>query len=420
MRTVISAAAQFAAALSITGPIAALLLGVAAWTADARADEASDALARQDYAAAAAALQPDAAKGDATAQLNLGILYSNGQGVAQDYAEAKKWFAKSADQGNDQAATYLAALYIQGHGVKQDYAEARKWLSKAVAKDNLAASRMLGQLVMKGLGGKQDTAEAIRIFQSAIDKGDAESARILALFYIEGTSVTRDYAEGAKWLSKATSMGDLAAEVQLGALFHNGVGVTKSDLTAIRLWSQAADKGDVSAQYDLATLFEQGYTVRDDEPGGEEIFAKLRQQKDKLLDPDKDGKVPHVILLNSLPESLRWYQRAADGGSTLALLNLAGMYRDGRGAKQDYVRAMGLFRQAASSTDNPQPGDLTVAGGEFGMSNLYENGLGVPKDLAQATSWYCKAAAHGLPVAKQALGGMLASGANISCQIAAK
>ena len=420
MRTVFSAVIPFAAAQFVAVPVATVLFALVAWTAGARADEASEPLARQDYAAAAEALRPQAARGDAAAQLSLGLLYLNGQGVAQDFGEAKKWFGKSADQGNDQAETNLAALYVQGRGVKQDYTEARKWLSKAVVKDNLAASRMLGQLVMKGLGGKQDTAEAIRIFQSAVDKGDAESARILALFYIEGVSVAKDYVEGAKWLAKAASMGDLAAADQLGAFFHNGIGVNKSDLAAIRLWSQAADKGDVSAQYDLAVLFDQGYAVRDDEPGGEEIFAKLRQQKDKTLDPDKDGRVPHAIVIHNLPESLKLYQKAADGGSKLALLNLAEMYRDGRGAKQDYPRAMSLFNQAATSTENPQPGDLAVAGGEFGVGNLFENGLGVPKDLAAATSWYCKAAALGLPAAKQALGGMLANGANISCQVAAK
>jgi TPR repeat protein len=50
----------------------------------------------------AAALQPClslAERGDARAQLSLGGMYYNGQGVRQDYTEAAKWTRKAAEQG---------------------------------------------------------------------------------------------------------------------------------------------------------------------------------------------------------------------------------------------------------------------------------------------------------------------------------
>ena len=43
-------------------------------------------------------LKPITDQGNAEAQINLGVLYANGWGVAQDYVEALKWYRKAADQ----------------------------------------------------------------------------------------------------------------------------------------------------------------------------------------------------------------------------------------------------------------------------------------------------------------------------------
>ena len=44
------------------------------------------------------------------AQLNLGLIYAQGQGVPQDYKEAIKYFRLSAEQGNADAQMVLDAL----------------------------------------------------------------------------------------------------------------------------------------------------------------------------------------------------------------------------------------------------------------------------------------------------------------------
>ena len=49
-------------------------------------------------------------QGYALAQLDLGALYANGQGVAQDDAEAARWLIKAADQGNATAQNNLRML----------------------------------------------------------------------------------------------------------------------------------------------------------------------------------------------------------------------------------------------------------------------------------------------------------------------
>lgn len=45
------------------------------------------------------------------AAYNLGLMYTNGQGVEKDYAKAAGWYAKAADHGDQRAQFNLGLLY---------------------------------------------------------------------------------------------------------------------------------------------------------------------------------------------------------------------------------------------------------------------------------------------------------------------
>ena len=79
------------------GAVIAVLLSTGSDFAEALEDCAA-AYDRRDYAAAVQLCRPLAEKGDARAQLSLGGMYYNGQGVRQDYAEAAEWTRKAAEQ----------------------------------------------------------------------------------------------------------------------------------------------------------------------------------------------------------------------------------------------------------------------------------------------------------------------------------
>lgn len=72
---------------------------------------------RKDYANALTWYRKAAEQGHAIAQLNLGVLYANGQGVAQNYDEALKLYQSAADQGLAQAQYNLGRMYERGLGV---------------------------------------------------------------------------------------------------------------------------------------------------------------------------------------------------------------------------------------------------------------------------------------------------------------
>ena len=74
--------------------------------------------------------------GDASAQIKLGLLYSDGKGVSQDDVEAVKWFQRAAGQGDAVAQTCLGMAYAGGLGVSQDLVLAYMWCSLAAMRGN--------------------------------------------------------------------------------------------------------------------------------------------------------------------------------------------------------------------------------------------------------------------------------------------
>ena len=72
-----------------------------------------------------------AKQGYAPAQYNLGLMYTQGQGVRKDYVEAFKWYQKAAEQGHVDAQVNLGGLYADGLGVRQNYKIAKEWFGKA-------------------------------------------------------------------------------------------------------------------------------------------------------------------------------------------------------------------------------------------------------------------------------------------------
>ena len=72
-------------------------------------------------------------QGNASAQFNLGLMYSLGTGVPKDDKEAVKWYRLAAKQGDADAQGNLGVMYGNGTGVPKDNLLAYMWLNIAGA-----------------------------------------------------------------------------------------------------------------------------------------------------------------------------------------------------------------------------------------------------------------------------------------------
>ena len=93
--------------------------------------EGTAAYKAKNYAVALKELQPLADKGSAGAQLVIGAMYDNGEGLPLDYRQAVMWYTKAAEQGNGNAQYNLGMMYANGLGAPQDWVQALKWFNLA-------------------------------------------------------------------------------------------------------------------------------------------------------------------------------------------------------------------------------------------------------------------------------------------------
>jgi TPR repeat protein len=109
---------------------------------------------------------PFALKGDAVAQYNLGVTYTK-KGELQDYAEAVKWYKLATAQGFVKAQVNLGEMYENGQGVDQDYVEAYKLFNLA-EKEGDKTAKQNKELVAKKMTTQQVAeAQALALEYSA-------------------------------------------------------------------------------------------------------------------------------------------------------------------------------------------------------------------------------------------------------------
>lgn len=104
-------------------------------------------LEQADYATALKELTPLAEQGNPDAQLLLGKMYLNGQGVPKDPDQANKWFRLAAVQGNPESQFFLGAWYLLPH---RDIREGLKWMRLSAEQGNQDAQLLLGKAYLGG------------------------------------------------------------------------------------------------------------------------------------------------------------------------------------------------------------------------------------------------------------------------------
>jgi len=227
-----------------------LVLLASASGAVAAPQEAFDAFQHNDYATVLRVCEAPAKAGDSICQDMLGVLYSEGRGVARDQAAAFHWFQLAAAQGNPTAEFNLALAYERGEGIAKNPAEAEKWYAKAAE---------------RGLPYAQLRLAAIAVTRS-------------------------DWKAAVKWLRPAAAQGLPPAQTMLGTAYELGEGVRRNAKLAAKWYVAAADHGDTTAQSSLAGLYEHGTGVDQDYKEAYFWYAvALRDPKNRNAKHDADG-----------------------------------------------------------------------------------------------------------------------------------
>ena len=198
-----------------------------------------DAYIKGDIRTAIGMFKAVAEQGRALAQFNLGLIYSQGQGIPRDYQEALKWFRKAAEQGLAEAQSNLGWMYRHGFGVSRDFKEALKWYRLAAEQGQVEAQFNLGWMYRHGFGVSPNYIKAVKWYRLAAEQGLAKAQLSLGVMYDDGLGVPQDYKEALKWYQLAANQGLAKAQFNLGWILLNGRGVSQ-DYVQAHMWFNLA------------------------------------------------------------------------------------------------------------------------------------------------------------------------------------
>jgi len=216
-----------------------LTMPIAILAQDADYDTGKQAFLDGEYARALEILEPLAEAGHSQAQVTLGIMYDNGNGVREDPEEAFRWYMMAAEQGFPIVQHQVAFKYLHGIGVEQNYQEAAKWWELS-ANAGLADSQFnLALMLYRGLGVDQDLDRARQLFTAAAEQGHGHAQYSLAVMYAFGQGVEKDYEQAIKWFHKSAVQDVAQAQYNLGIFYENGFGIS-ADAETARLWYEKA------------------------------------------------------------------------------------------------------------------------------------------------------------------------------------
>lgn len=142
--------------------------------------------------------------GDAGAQMYVGVLYENGQGVTKNYKQAAHWYNLAAKQGQVEAQYNLGRMFHLGRGVVQNKQLAIGWFTLAAAKGLAEAQYNLGVIYST----EKDYKQALRWYVRAAEHGDISAKYNLGRMYGLGLGVPQDHVRAHMWFNLAAVAGD--------------------------------------------------------------------------------------------------------------------------------------------------------------------------------------------------------------------
>jgi len=215
----------------------------------------------------------------------------------------------------------------------------------------------LGQLYQYGVGVAKNISQAITYFQLAAMQQDVRAEYNLGILYLEGQTNPVDYSKGIEWMMDAAFKGNPYAQYVLANIYEKGltdptgvVMVQPDHQQAMAMYYLASSNNYGDAEYRLAD-----YLVKEKKTG---LSVLAKQNRNKLVK--------------------RLYQGAVDQGVAEAVLPLAFYYAmDSDPDKQN--AAFQVAKEQAQAGNNEAALLLGI---------MYERGISVPKNQAEAVSWF--------------------------------
>lgn len=273
-------------------------------------------------------------------------------------------------------AAYQAALDLQkGVGVKADPAAAAAEFQRLADAGHVEAACKFAQAAYRGTG----IARSTKLADLYAEKGSAGDNGACMAIIGDGYQVGRPgYKKSAatafEWYLKAATAGNTEGMYEVGEAYRVGEGVEKNSELAVQWLEKATAREHTESITSLGAiyLFSQKIVRRDE---GVNLLRRAAEKNDvqaqvwlgEALAFGEDGVKP------SPEEGRKWLNAAADRNSNRGIMGMARIYRDGVGVPKDWAQAVQWAEKAQLKNHAPA---ATFIG------RLYaEGGPNLPKNL---------------------------------------
>ena len=193
--------------------------------------------------------------GLARAQLWVGYMYANGDGVKRDLHRAAEYYHMAAVQDVGTALLELAELYEVGEGVEQDVKLAQEYLRRAIRMDAVSAEIAYADLLCYEFGDPESYKQAVNFYKLAANKNSGQALARLAKIYRNGYGVEKDEKQASVYLEKALAVIKQQKPNDAGDYFSRGLMYHDLHMSKNAI-------ADLSRALELRPAFRNGYMTR--------------------------------------------------------------------------------------------------------------------------------------------------------------
>ncbi|KAJ6249534.1 sel1l adaptor subunit of erad e3 ubiquitin ligase [Anaeramoeba flamelloides] len=298
---------------------------------------------------------------DPEAQLLLGVLYKNGNGVRKDTSIAFEKFFLSAEQGNGIAKRKLALCYLKDNS-RKNLKKSFEWTKLSADKNNPGSLNNLGIRYLNGVEVEKNLEKAIDYFRQAIKLKNSNAYNSLGICYLNGDGVLKDNQIAHKLFLKSHYLGSSNGTESLGYVYECFLeGVRHNSKKAFVYYNEAAKEDNDEGQYSLAFCYLKGVGTEIDQKSAFKLFKKSAKNG------NISAKNSYAVCYEkgrgckkNLKKAFRLYNEAAKEDEPNASYNLGVCYFQGKGCLKNFDKAYDCFN-LASKYDEFQ--ELTIIKG---------------------------------------------------------
>lgn len=203
--------------LLIMAFISLTLSGVSGWIFFGEREKDPETLRIQAYRSELIVARKAAASNDEAAMTEYAKKLLNAPEVLRDDERAMDLLRKAANKGFTPAQVQIGLMYFQGNGVQQNNHRAVEWFRLATRlSNNPDAHFYVGEAYFRGLGLPQDYGASVPHYQKAAVGGHKIAQYIIGTMYEAGWGVRQDLVQAWLWLMQAKPAAEKIAAHEIG------------------------------------------------------------------------------------------------------------------------------------------------------------------------------------------------------------